>query len=70
MSETEYNDLREDFNDLKIEVKTLIKLTEQRLTLGDKTFDDHEKRLRFLERYAFILVGVIGVASTILSYLK
>lgn len=25
--------------------------------------DDHEKRIRFLERYAFMLVGVFGLIA-------
>lgn len=31
---------------------------------------DHEKRIRFLERYAFILVGAAGLISFIVNYLK
>jgi hypothetical protein len=31
---------------------------------------DHEKRIRFLERYAFILVGAAGLISFLVNYLK
>ena len=32
--------------------------------------NDHEKRIRFLERYAFILVGAAGLISLLINYVK
>ena len=32
--------------------------------------NDHEKRIRFLERYAFILVGAAGLISLLINYIK
>ena len=66
----ELEEIKKEINDLKIAVSTLVELTKQRLSHGDKKLDDHEKRLRFLERYAFILIGIIGLESTLFNYLK
>lgn len=42
----------------------------QRLTRIETKLDilsDHEKRIRFLERYAFILVGIFGLVILIIE---
>lgn len=42
----------------------------QRLTRIETKLDvlgDHEKRIRFLERYAFILLGIFGIAVIIIQ---
>lgn len=42
----------------------------QRLTRIETKLDvlgDHEKRIRFLERYAFVLVGVFSLAVLIIQ---
>lgn len=70
MTDQEFKELRHDVTDIKFKIGVLTNLTEQRLTMGQKIFDDHERRLRFLERYAFILVGVIGIVSTFINFLK
>lgn len=45
----------------------------QRLTRIETKLDvlsDHEKRIRFLERYAFILVGIFGLIAVAIKLLK
>jgi hypothetical protein len=42
----------------------------QRLTRIETKLDvlgDHEKRIRFLERYAFVLVGIFSLAVLIIE---
>ena len=42
----------------------------QRLTRIETKLDvisDHEKRIRFLERYAFILIGIFGLVITLIE---
>jgi len=42
----------------------------QRLTRIETKLDvvnDHEKRIRFLERYAFILIGIFALVTVIIE---
>lgn len=43
-----------------------IKVIKQQLSI----LTDHEKRIRFLERYAFVLLGAAGLISFVINIMK
>lgn len=63
---------RED-RDLLIELRTNVAImTRDIKSLGDNTgatIQDHEGRLRFLERWVWVAIGVISVGELAFSYL-
>lgn len=40
---------------------------ETKLDMKIERVNDHEKRIRFLERYAFILIGIFGLVITLIE---
>lgn len=40
---------------------------ETKLDMKIEKVNDHEKRIRFLERYAFVLLGIFGLIALIMK---
>jgi len=57
---------------MESENEILIQLAriETKLNTALGSIGDHEKRIRFLERYAFILIGVFGLITVAIEIFK
>ncbi|MCS7054456.1 MAG: hypothetical protein NZM09_12105 [Ignavibacterium sp.] len=62
--------LRKDVTEIDKKLELLLQQIAELKNAYTKLLDDHENRIRFLERYAFALIGIMGLLSLILSYFK
>lgn len=62
--------LQTDVAVIKERLETFIKIHDSSVIQNAKKIEDHERRLRFLERYAAILIGAIVVINLVVSFIK
>lgn len=62
--------MQTDIAVIKERLETFIKIHEDGLIRMCKKSDDHEKRIRFLERYAYVLLGIFFLVQAGLAFIK
>lgn len=62
--------LQTDIAVIRERLETFIKIHEASLLQVCKKSDDHEKRIRFLERYAYVLLGIFFLVQAGLAFIK
>lgn len=62
--------LVKDVAEIKVKVDHLYQGKADLKMENAKRIDDHEKRLRWLEKYAFYLIGAFGLTTIIISVIK
>jgi hypothetical protein len=58
MTEEKLNDMYLEVKLIKSDLKNFMKYMEENIITK---IEDHEKRLRFLDRYAYLLIGGLGL---------
>lgn len=64
---TEVTAIRADLADLKGNYTGRL-LNLESNAVSKIQFDDHEKRIRFIERYMWMALGILGVAEAVLQF--